>query len=151
MDDEVSLEKGRILALDLGARRIGVALSDPGRIIAQAWRKFDVRYDGDQRWMGELEHLIKEEKVTELLVGLPLHMSGEEGIQAENARKIGEILQQKTGCQVNYSDERLTTVSAERTLIDAGLSRKKRKEVRDSLSAQVFLQSYLDGLANQRE
>jgi putative holliday junction resolvase len=132
----------RILGLDFGTRRIGAALSDPGRTIAFPLELHERRgLDLDARHYREL---IEENDVDRIVVGLPLHTSGREGELARAARAFGEWLESVSGRPVIYFDERYTTVEAEHRLIDAGLTRQKRKALRDKLAAQIMLQSYLD-------
>jgi putative Holliday junction resolvase len=132
----------RILGLDYGTRRIGASLSDPGRTIAFPLELYESRGPvADARHYGELVH---ENDVERIVVGLPLHTSGREGELSSRARTFGNWLAGVTGRPVFYYDERYTTVEAEQRLIDAGLTRHKRKALRDKLAAQIMLQSYLD-------
>jgi putative Holliday junction resolvase len=134
--------KGRILALDLGKKRIGLALSDPLGITAQGLptlERTNIRED-----LGELERLITEHEVTLILMGHPLHMSGREGRQTDYARDFAERLAKRTGIQVRFWDERLTTVEALRVLKQSGISIEKRARAVDRLSAVILLESYLD-------
>ena len=132
----------RILGLDFGTRRIGAAVSDPGHTIAFPLELHERRGpDLDARHYREL---LEENDVDRIVVGLPLHTSGREGELARAARAFGEWLGRLSGLPVIYFDERYTTVEAEHRLIDAGLTRQKRKALRDKLAAQIMLQSYLD-------
>lgn len=134
--------KGRILALDLGKKRIGLALSDPLGITAQGLptlNRTNIRED-----LAELERLISENEVTLILMGHPLHMSGREGRQAEYAQDFGGRLAKRTGLEVRFWDERLTTVEALRVLKQSGISIEKRARAVDRLSAVILLESYLD-------
>lgn len=134
--------KGRILALDLGKKRIGLALSDPLGITAQGLptlQRTNIRED-----MAALERLIAEREVAVILMGNPLHMSGHEGRQAAHAKDFGERLAAKTGLSIRYWDERLTTVEAQRVLRSSGISIEKRARAVDQLSAVILLESYLD-------
>jgi len=135
---------GRILALDLGQRRIGLAISDPLGITAQGLDTLErsrLRDDLDR-----LAGLASERGVTLFLVGNPLHMSGREGRQAGFAREFGERLRRRTKLPVEYWDERLTTVEAGRVLRESGISSRKRARSVDRLSAVLLLESYLDSL-----
>jgi putative Holliday junction resolvase len=132
---------GRILALDLGKRRIGLALSDPLGITAQGLptlERINIRKD-----LAALAHLAAEHEVRFILLGHPLQMSGREGRQAEGAREFAERLAERTGIEVRLWDERLTTVEAQRVLRESGISIAKRAKAVDRLSAQILLQSYL--------
>jgi putative Holliday junction resolvase len=139
--------KGRILALDLGKRRIGLALSDPLGITAQGLptlERTNIRED-----LSALERLIAQHEVALILVGHPLHMSGQEGRQAEHAREFAHRLGERTGIAVKLWDERLTTVEAQRVLKESGVSIAKRARAIDKLAAQILLESYLDAGAAQ--
>ena len=134
--------KGRILALDLGKKRIGLALSDPLGLTAQGLptlERVNIRTD-----LAELDRLAAENDVELILLGLPLHMSGDEGRQAGHAREFAQRLTERTGRQVRLWDERLTTVAAQRVLKSSGVSIAKRAKAVDRLSAQILLESYLE-------
>lgn len=133
---------GRILALDVGKKRIGLAMSDPMRITAQGLptlQRLRIRED--------LEHiagLCREQDVRLLLVGQPLHMSGGDTRQAVYTREFGDRLAAYTALPIKYLDERLTTVQAERVLRESGISIEKRAKAVDKLAAVLLLQSFLD-------
>jgi len=129
------------MALDYGERRIGVALSDPTGCFASPADLVERRDDGSH--FGVLQRLCETNDVAEVIVGLPLHLSGEEGKAAQLAREFAGQLAERVGVPVNLVDERLTTVEAERALLEGDVSRRKRKCVVDSLSAVVLLNSYL--------
>jgi len=134
--------KGRILALDLGKKRIGLALSDPLGITAQGLptlQRVNMRTD-----LAALDRLATEYDVGLILLGLPLHMSGDEGRQSGYAREFGERLAEWTGREVRLWDERLTTVEAQRVLKSSGISTQKRARAVDQLSAQILLDSFLN-------
>ena len=136
--------KGRILALDLGKKRIGLALSDPLGITAQGLptlERTNIRED-----LAKLQRLAAERGVDLILLGHPLHMSGREGKQAEYARNFAARLTERTGLEVRLWDERLTTVEAQRVLKASGISIAKRAKAVDKLAAQILLESYLDSL-----
>lgn len=134
--------KGRILALDLGKKRIGLALSDPLGITAQGLPTLERTRIRDD--LAALEALIAQNEVTMILMGHPLHMSGREGRQAEYAREFAEKLAGRTGVEVRFWDERLTTVEATRVLKQSGISIEKRAKAVDRLSAVILLESFLD-------
>jgi putative Holliday junction resolvase len=143
---QANSEPKRILALDLGKKRIGLALSDPLGITAQGLttlQRTNIRTD-----MAELARIVKENEVAFILVGLPLHMSGDEGRQANYTREFGERLATCTGLEVRFWDERLTTVEAQRVLKESGISIAKRGKAVDKLAAQILLQSFLASGAN---
>jgi putative holliday junction resolvase len=136
------MSHGRVLALDLGKRRIGLALSDELGITAQGLetlQRSNIRED-----LARLAELASEKNVALILMGNPLHMSGHEGRQAEYARDFGERLREETGLPIEYRDERLTTVEAQRVLRQSGISIQKRAKAVDRLAAVILLESYLD-------
>ena len=142
MPTNANPRKGRILALDLGKKRIGLALSDPLGITAQGLptlQRVNIRTD-----LAELDRLATEHDVRLILLGLPLHMSGDEGRQAVQAREFGSRLSEWTGREVRLWDERLTTVEAQRVLKSSGISTAKRARAVDQLSAQILLDSFLN-------
>jgi len=137
------------LALDLGKKRIGLALSDPMGITAQGLptlQRTRIREDLDA-----LASLAEKWDVRLLLMGHPLHMSGKPGRQAEYTREFAERLQERTGIELLYWDERLTTVAAQRVRRESGISIAKRALAVDKLSAQILLSSYLDSLPGSDE
>ena len=134
--------EGRILGLDFGSHRIGAAVSDPLGITAQPLAA--LRRQGDRKDLEAIAAIVREYSVDAILIGLPLHMDGEEGTQAKRARLFAEKVRERLEVPVEMWDERMTTVQAERHLIASGVRREKRKEIRDSLSAVFLLQSVLD-------
>lgn len=132
----------RVMGLDVGERRIGVALSDP--LGSFALPHTTVTVEGRKRDVLRLAAIARDHEVSALVVGLPLHMHGEEGEAAGKARRLGNALGAALGLEVTYWDERLTTVQAERTLIDGGMRRRDRKGVIDQVAAVLILQAYLD-------
>jgi putative Holliday junction resolvase len=142
VEDQQNSGKGRILALDLGKKRIGLALSDPLGITAQGLptlERTNIRED-----LAALAHLISDRQVTLLLMGNPIHMSGREGRQAAYVHEFAERLTKHTGIALKYWDERLTTVEAHRVLRSSGIGIEKRARAIDKLSAVILLESYLD-------
>jgi putative Holliday junction resolvase len=140
---------GRILGLDFGTRRVGAAVSDPGRTIAFPLELHEWR--GTEHDARHYRELACENEIERIVVGLPLHTSGREGLLSSQARAFGDWLRNVTGLPVVYFDERYTTVEAEQRLIDAGLTRQKRRALRDKLAAQIVLQSYLDAGCPEQE
>jgi putative Holliday junction resolvase len=135
---------GRILALDLGKRRIGLALSDELGVTAQGLetlQRTKIRED-----LARLAKLASDNNVTLILMGNPLHMSGHEGRGTEHARDFGARLHAATGLPVQLWDERLTTVQAQRVLRESGVSIEKRAKAVDRLAAVILLESFLDSL-----
>ena len=134
--------KGRILGLDLGKKRIGLALSDPLGITAQGLptlERTNLRED-----LAKLRQLAEQHEVRLFLIGHPLHMSGREGRQAEYTREFAAKLGKRTGIEIRFWDERLTSVEAQRVLKQSGISIAKRAQAVDRLAAQILLESYLD-------
>jgi len=132
----------RALGLDLGTKTIGIAVSDELGLTAQGRPTLARR--GPRQDLEALHALAVELGVDRFILGLPLNMSGDEGPRAEATRLFGTALSQATGLPVIYQDERLTTVEANRTLLSADVSRKKRREVVDQLAASLILQGWLD-------
>jgi len=130
------------MGLDYGDRNIGVAVSDAFGWTAQGTGVVQKRRDGSE--LERIAELVKEHEVTEIVVGLPKNMNNTIGPRGEISIAFAELLQQKFNLPVHLWDERLTTVSAERTLIEADVSRKKRKLVVDKMAATLILQNYLD-------
>jgi putative Holliday junction resolvase len=137
-------QSDRVLALDVGKRRIGLAISDPLGITAQGLPTLErttVRED-----VAKLADLTSERCVSLFLIGKPLHMSGDQSRQAEYIKNFGDRLTEKTGIPVKFWDERLTTVQAQRVLKESGISIEKRARAVDRLAAVILLESYLDSL-----
>ncbi|MBR2967254.1 MAG: Holliday junction resolvase RuvX [Clostridia bacterium] len=136
----------RILAIDYGDSRIGLAVSDILGIIASPVGTIkSVGMRGDIDALSQKAHELGAQTI---VLGLPLNMDGSEGERAEKTRKIGSVLTKVSGLPVEYVDERLTTVSAERVLDEAEMRWDKRKKVVDTISAQIILQTYLDKIKN---
>lgn len=138
---------GRILCVDYGEKRIGLALSDELAITAQPLGK--VEATGDEDRLKELAKVVVENEVVEIVVGLPLTMKGDESHAGSRVRAFARDLNRHLCLPVVTWDERLSTKQGERILIDAGMSRKKRKGVVDSVAAAIILQSYLDARRNK--
>ena len=145
---------GRLLGVDLGAVRIGLALSDALGFMANPLESLIC--SGAHEDVKSLTRLIAEREVTRVVIGLPLLMSGEEGAGAAAARRFADRLRKRIRAGgedvvVDMWDERLTTVEAERTLISANVSRRKRRQVVDGLAAVLILQNFLDARATDSE
>jgi putative Holliday junction resolvase len=135
------------MGLDYGDRNIGVAVSDAFGWTAQGTGVVQRKRNGGE--FDEITQLVKDHEVSEIVVGLPKNMNGSVGPRGEICMAFAEELQQKLNLPVHLWDERLTTVSAERTLLEADVSRKKRKLVVDKLAATFILQNYLDSKAKR--
>lgn len=137
-----------MMGLDPGGRRIGVALSDPTGLLASAHSVLRrTTQEGD---LLALRRIAEEHGVVRVVIGLPLHMSGEEGEEAELARALACEVEAALGVPVSLVDERLSSVEADRRLLELGVPRKHWRARRDAVAAAVVLQSYLDGLRYER-
>ena len=138
----------RILGLDYGSKTVGVAVSDPLGLTAQKvetiWRKQENKL---RQTLARIEELIAEYEVEKIVLGFPKNMTNTVGERAEKALEFGEMLKKRTGLEVIMWDERLTTVEADRTLIEAGVRRENRKQYLDGIAAVFILQGYLDSLS----
>ncbi len=132
---------GRILALDVGSRRIGLAVSDPLGITAQGIQTLHRK--NKRTDFEHLEKVIGDYGIQEIVVGLPLRMSGAEGIQSEKMAAFAEDLRKRFGLPVHLWDERLTSAEANRILREAELSIEKRKQAVDRMAAVLILQNFL--------
>ena len=137
----------RIMGLDYGSKTVGVAMSDPLGITAQAvetiWRKDENKL---RKTCARIEELISEYEVERIVLGLPKHMNNVLGERAQKALAFGEMVKRRTGLEVVMWDERLTTVEAERTLIENNVRRENRKQYIDKIAAVFILQGYLDSI-----
>ena len=138
---------GRTLGLDVGDKRIGVAVSDPMGWTAQPLTV--VHRVGVAKDIAALREATKDIEVERIVAGLPVEMNGKEGTQAGRVRRFCEALAEATGLEVVYQDERLTTLQSKRLLESAGVRRERRKGVLDKMAAALILQSWLDGQANR--
>ncbi|EGP7362596.1 TPA: Holliday junction resolvase RuvX [Listeria monocytogenes] len=134
----------RIMGLDVGSKTVGVAISDPLGWTAQGVETIQIDENRKQFGYDRVKELVLEYEVEKAVVGLPKNMNNTIGPRAESSKIYAEVLEARIGLPVVLWDERLTTSAAERTLIEADVSRKKRKEVIDKLAAVMILQSYLD-------
>ena len=134
----------RIMSLDVGSRTIGIACSDALLMTAQGIET--IRRTSLEKDFNRVQELIAEYEVHELVVGMPKNMNGTKGERAEKTEEFVEKMKEVIDLPVSYWDERLSTVMAERQLIAADVSRKKRKSVIDKMAAVVILQGYLDRL-----
>lgn len=135
----------RIMGLDFGSKTVGVAVSDALLLTAQGVEIIRRKEENKLRQtLARIEALIEEYEVEELVLGLPRHMNGTEGVRAELTEEFKEKLERRTGLPVFLWDERLTTVSADKTMMEAGIRRENRKEYVDMLAAVFILQGYLD-------
>jgi putative Holliday junction resolvase len=138
----------RYLCLDPGRKRIGVAVSDETGLIASPVGVIQVG-DRAQVFKQVLRH-IEEQEAGKLIIGLPLHMNGDEGIEAARARDFARQLSKLTKIPIDFMDERLTSVEADRLMQEAGVKREKRKAKIDARAAAIILQTYLDAERSER-
>lgn len=137
----------RILGLDVGDRTIGVAVSDLLQLTAQGITT--IKRVGKKKDFQSLEDIINEYDIKTVVIGLPKNMNGSLGPQGEKVLKFGERVKNKFNTDIIYIDERLTTVAAERLLIEGDVRRENRKKVIDKVAATYILQSHLDGLRRE--
>ena len=140
----------KIVALDIGTVRIGIATSDIMEIIASPYLVYKRRSNAldDVR---EISKIISQLGAGKVVIGLPLKLDGSEGASVTMAKDFGEALKKEVAAEIIYIDERLSTVSAERVLIESGMRREKRKDKIDSVAATFILQTYLDRQANKNK
>ena len=139
----------RILGLDYGSKTVGVAVSDPLGLTAQRldtiWRKQENKL---RQTLARIKELVDEYQIEQIVLGYPKNMNNTVGERAEKALEFKEMLEKRTGLTVIMWDERLTTVEADRTLMEARVRRENRKQYLDGLAAVFILQGYLDSLGN---
>jgi len=136
---------GRLLGLDVGSRTVGVAVSDVFGWTSQGLEIIRINEDEKEFGIERMKEIVAEQQPTGFVLGLPKNMNNTEGPRVDAAKAYGDLLIETFGLPVDYQDERLTTVEAERMLVEkADASRKKRKQVIDKLAAALILQNYLD-------
>ena len=139
------LFRSRVMGLDVGSKTVGVAISDPLGFTAQGVEIIKINEEAKEFGFDRLGELVKEYQVDKFVVGLPKNMNNTEGPRVEASKAYGDKIKEIFNLPVDYQDERLTTVQAERMLVEqADVSRDKRKKVIDKLAAQLILQNYLD-------
>ncbi|MBQ1193744.1 MAG: Holliday junction resolvase RuvX [Lachnospiraceae bacterium] len=139
----------RIMGLDYGSKTVGVAISDPLFLTAQPIEI--IRRESEnklRRTLARIEELIKEYEVGEIILGLPKNMNNTMGDRAEKSLEFKAMLERRTGLEVKMWDERLSTVSAHKAMIEAGIRREARSKYVDSIAAVFILQGYLDSKSN---
>jgi len=134
--------RSRLAALDVGDKRIGVAVSDGLRLTAQPLGTVERRSLAAD--CAAIDTMLASYEIEKVIAGLPLNLRGEEGEQADRVRHFCARFEKETGRQVEFQDERLTTAQGDRMLIESGMRRKRRREVRDRVAAALILQSWLD-------
>ena len=141
----------RILGLDYGTKTVGVAISDPLLITAQG--REIIRRDKPtmlRQTLARIEEIISTEEVSEIVLGYPKNMNNTEGDRVEATKEFKEMLERRTGLNVTFWDERLTTVAADKYMMEAGIRRENRKDYVDEIAAVFILQGYLDSLKNKQ-
>ena len=142
----------RIMGLDFGSRTVGVAISDSLLLTAQGVEIIRRKEENKLRQtLARIEELIVENEVDEIVLGLPKNMNDTEGVRVELTKEFKEKLERRTGLPVYFWDERLTTMSADRTLEETGVHKEDRKQYLDQVAAVFILQGYLDAAAYRRE
>lgn len=140
----------RIMGLDFGSKTVGVAISDPLGITAQGIEIIRREQENKlRRTLARIEALVQEYQVTEIVLGYPKNMNNTVGERAEKSLAFKKMLERRTGLPVVMWDERLTTVAANRTLIEGGVRRENRKDYVDMIAAVYILQGYLDSLERE--
>ncbi len=134
----------RIIGLDLGAKSLGIAISDELQIIARPLITYYFKEDNYKQASSYLIDLCQKEKVTEIVLGLPKHMNGDMGIRANISLEFKKLIEDNSNIKVILLDERLTTSMVDKLMLEGNLSREKRRSKKDELAAQVILQNYLD-------
>mgnify|MGYP000569170600 FL=1 len=141
----------RIMGLDYGSKTVGVAVSDPLGLTAQGIEIVRRKSENKLRQtLARIEEIAKEYGVEKIVLGFPKHMNNDIGERAEKSLEFKEMLERRTGLPVVMWDERLTTVEADRTMMETGIRRENRKEYVDMIAAVFILQGYLDYLSNQQ-
>ena len=141
----------RIMGLDYGSKTVGVAVSDPLGLTAQGIEIVRRKSEHKLRQtLARIEEIAKEYGVGKIVLGFPKHMNNDIGERAEKSLEFKEMLERRTGLPVVMWDERLTTVEADRTMMETGIRRENRKEYVDMIAAVFILQGYLDYLSNQQ-
>lgn len=137
----------RIMGLDYGTKTVGVAISDALGLTAQGIETIERKEENKlRRTCARIEELIREYEVEKIVLGFPKHMNNDVGERAEKSLEFKAMLERRTGLEVVMWDERLTTVAAERTLIESKVRREERKKYIDKIAAVFILQGYLDSL-----
>lgn len=135
----------RIMGLDFGSKTVGVAVSDSLLITAQGLEIIQRKEENKlRRTLARIEELIEEYEVEEIVLGLPLNMNATEGVRVELTREFQEKLERRTGLPVILWDERLTTVAADKIMMERGVRRERRKDYVDKIAETLILQGYLD-------
>lgn len=140
----------RIMGLDFGSKTVGVAISDPLLVTAQSLETITRKSENKLRQtMARIEELIEEYQIDKIVLGLPKNMNGTEGERVEKTKEFQSMLFRRTGIPIELWDERLTTVAADKVLMESGIRREYRKDYVDAVAASLILQGYLDYLRQE--
>lgn len=131
----------RLMGIDYGNARVGIALSDPLMIMSQGYKT--IKNDGTDALFEEIAAIIKEKEVTKIVIGLPKNMDNSQGFRTDATMEFADKLKTYTDVEIDFSDERLTTVSAHGFLNEMNVRGKKRKDTVDTLSAALILETYM--------
>ena len=140
---------GKILAIDFGSKRLGLAISNEDQTIAFPLQNSEIK--SSRHAVTLIIQTLEKESVKKIVIGLPLNMNGSEGFACESVREFVTLMQKQISLPVEFCDERLTTLMAERSLLEGDLSRNKRKSRKDKIAATILLQDYLDRQNIHRE
>ena len=142
----------RIMGLDFGSRTVGVAISDSLLLTAQGVEIIRRKEENKLRQtLARIEELIVANEVEEIVLGLPKNMNDTEGVRVELTKEFKDKLERRTGLPVSFWDERLTTVAADKAMMEAGIRRENRKDYVDMIAATLILQGYLDRRNNEKK
>lgn len=142
----------RVMGLDFGSRTVGVAVSDPLHITAQGLEIIRREQENKlRRTLARIEELVQEYEVEEIVLGYPKNMNNTVGERGEKTEEFKQMVERRTGLPVVLWDERLTTVAADRTMMEAGIRRENRKKYVDRIAASFILQGYLDACKNRED
>lgn len=140
----------RVIGLDYGSKTVGVALSDELMLTAQPLTT--IHRDRPTKWrqtLAQIEQIIEQYDVDRIVVGWPKKLDNEEGERCEKTKEFGDMLENRTGLEIIYQDERLTTAQADGVLEQGGIRKDKRKQYIDKMAASLILQNYLDTLSHR--
>ena len=138
----------RIMGLDYGAKTVGVAISDELLLTAQPVETITrMRENKLRQTLARIEELMEEYQVEKVVIGLPKKMNNEEGERCEKTREFANMIENRTGLEIIFWDERLTTVAAEAVLAEANVAKERRKEYVDKVAASLILKSYLESIS----
>jgi len=142
MDSNLTSPTGRVAGIDYGTVRVGIAISDPDRILSSPYETYTRK--NEEADAAYFQRLVHEERIVQFVVGLPVHLSGEASEKSKESVEFADWLAKQTCIPVDFVDERFTSMEAERHLRGAKLTNKRRKDRRDKIAAQILLATYLE-------